>query len=147
MPSDHPLVVHLLRCSIIASLGGNLGESGIPQIVKYITSALTNCPVSRLLIFIWIWKGCPATKLSEKLGGLINLLEGILVFAGILPIGAGLQDPSSICLPSVISTGCVKQKLMLRIRPWMCRQGRRAGNEVYAKVNVNMVDTVIRGLG
>lgn len=68
------------------------------------------------MIFIWIWKGCFATKLSEKLGGLINLLEGILLFAGILPIGAGLQDPSSIWFPSVIGTGCVKQKLILRTR-------------------------------
>ena len=76
------------------------------QQCKYIrlTLALTYCPVFRLTIFIWIWKGCPVAKLSEKLGGLMNLLEGILFFAGILPIGAGLQDPSLICFPLVIAT-------------------------------------------
>ena len=45
--------------------------------------------------------------------GKMNLDEGMFVFAAMTPIGAGLHDPVSICLPLVMGrVGTVAQKLM-----------------------------------
>ena len=45
--------------------------------------------------------------------GKVNLAEGILVLAGITPMGAGLQEPVAICFPLVMGRlGTVKQKLI-----------------------------------
>ena len=41
------------------------------------------------------------------------MLDGILVWAAMTPIGAGLQEPLVICWPLVMGKlGTVKQKLM-----------------------------------
>lgn len=46
-------------------------------------------------------------------GGKTNLAEGIFDCAAMTPIGAGLHEPSTICLPLVMARlGTVKQKLM-----------------------------------
>ena len=44
--------------------------------------------------------------------GLVNLLEGIAVVAGICPIGAGLQDPPLTWRPLVMVCPVVAQKLI-----------------------------------
>ena len=50
--------------------------------------------------------------MSCKFLGLVNLLEGIAVVAGICPIGAGLQDPPLTWAPLVMVCPVVAQKLM-----------------------------------
>lgn len=48
-----------------------------------------------------------------KFGGNTNFAEGMFVVEGMVPIGAGLQEPVVICLPLVIGRlGKVRQKLM-----------------------------------
>lgn len=49
---------------------------------------------------------------SPMLVGDWNLHDGMLVEAAIIPMGAGLQEPPLICLPSVRGLPEVKQKLM-----------------------------------
>jgi hypothetical protein len=45
--------------------------------------------------------------------GKTNFEDGILLSAGIRPIGAGLQEPPGICFPSVMGRlGAVRQKFM-----------------------------------
>lgn len=46
------------------------------------------------------------------LGGKTNFDEGILVLAGMAPIGAGLHEPSTTCAPLVKGRLTVLQKLM-----------------------------------
>jgi len=47
-----------------------------------------------------------------KLGGEMNLDEGMFLEDAIMPIGAGLQEPVLICLPFVIGKLTVAQMFM-----------------------------------
>lgn len=45
--------------------------------------------------------------------GKVNLAEGMLELAGMIPIGAGLHEPVVICCPLVMGRGAaVRQKLI-----------------------------------
>lgn len=50
--------------------------------------------------------------ITWPLTGLVNFDEGILDWAAMTPIGAGLQDPEVICWPLVMGSLVDKQKLM-----------------------------------
>jgi len=55
---------------------------------------------------------CSKSELSPFLGN-TNFAEGMLSMEGIIPMGAGLQEPVVICCPLVRGRlGAVKQKLM-----------------------------------
>lgn len=63
-------------------------------------------------MFIVIVKAVLALTMP-KLGGKSNLEEGMFAVEGMIPMGAGLQEPVVICLPFVMGRlGTVAQKLM-----------------------------------
>lgn len=47
-----------------------------------------------------------------KFLGKVNLADGMLSTEGIIPMGAGLQEPVATCLPSVMGCLVVAQKLI-----------------------------------